>query len=254
MWHRPQLLNAFADLLFVAGAAALLSAAAVWLVRVPALPIRQVVFTHELAQVRRAEVESALQGTLKGNFFSLNLEAVRGALEQLPWVRKAEVRRQWPAKLEVSVEEHKAVARWEDGRTSGRNELVNSYGEVFAAVLAEEQAARLPVMYGPSGTAPIVLKRYGEFAVALQPTGHRPVQMYLSPRLAWQLRLDDGMVVELGREQPKSPLDARLARFVEIYPTTVGARAVRPAAVDLRYPNGFAMRVAAGGSEGKGKQ
>jgi len=254
MWHRPQLLNVFADLLFVAGAAALLSAAAVWLVRMPALPIREVVFTHELAQVRRAEVEAALQGNLKGNFFSLNLEAVRGALEQLPWVRKAEVRRQWPARLEVRVEEHKAVARWEDGHNPGHNELVNSYGEVFAAVLEDSAAGKLPLMYGPHGTAPAVLKRYGEFTEALKSTGHRPVQMLLSPRLAWQLRLDDGMVVDLGREQPKSPLDARLARFVEIYPTAVGARPVRPTAVDLRYPNGFAMRVATGGSEGKGKQ
>ena len=72
----------------------------------------------------------------------------------------------------------------------------------------------------------------------------------LSPRLAWQLKLQNGMVVDVGREQPKSPVGARLMRFVDVYPELVGKRAVRPAVVDLRYPNGFAMKVA---GEGKGK-
>jgi cell division protein FtsQ len=251
MWNKPHLLNALADLLFVAAAAALLAAAAVWLVRMPALPIRQVVFAHELQHVRRLEVEQVLPVALKGNFFSINLDAVRGALEKLPWVRKVEVRRVWPARLEVRVEEHRPAARWEDGRGPGRGELVNTFGEVFPAALVEEEAAKLPMLYGPSGTAPELLKRYGDFVAAFKAVGQKPVQVVQSPRLAWQVKLDNGMVVELGREQPKAPLEGRLRRFLEVYPATVAARPVPPSAVDLRYPNGFAMRVA--GTEVKGK-
>ncbi|HZX32574.1 MAG TPA: cell division protein FtsQ/DivIB [Rhodocyclaceae bacterium] len=251
MWNKPHLLNAIADLLFVAAAAALLAAAAVWLVRMPALPIKEVVFAHELQHVRRLEVEQVLPAALKGNFFSVNLDAVRGALEKLPWVRKVDVRRVWPAKLEVSVEEHRPAARWEDGRTAGHGELVNSFGEVFPATLPEEETAGLPLLYGPSGTAPELLKRYGEFVTAFKAVGQKPVQVVQSPRLAWQLKLDNGMLVELGREQPKAPLGARLQRFVDVYPAMVAGRPVAPSAVDLRYPNGFAMRVA--GSEVKGK-
>jgi len=74
--------------------------------------------------------------------------------------------------------------------------------------------------------------------------------LILSPRLAWQLKLENGMLVNMGREQPKSPVGARLQRFIEVYPETVAKRAIRPVVVDLRYPNGFAMKVA---GEGKGK-
>lgn len=243
MWNKPHVLNAIADLLFAAAAAALLAAAAVWMVRMPKLPIQQVVVKEELRQVRRAEIEQALAGNLRGNFFSVNLEAVRASLEQLPWVRRVDVRRQWPARLVVNIEEHKPVARWEEGKGQGRNELVNSYGEVFVAMLAEKEAATLPQMYGPQGTSQDVLKRFGEFAGLLAPLSLKPVQVNLSPRLAWQLRLADGMVVDLGREQAKAPVNERLQRFVEIYPGAVGNRPQRPAAVDLRYPNGFAMRV-----------
>lgn len=245
MWHKPHLLNALADLLMLAAAAAVLAAVAVWVVRVPALPVQRVDFVEPLAQTRRLEIERVLLPVLKGNFFSVNLEAVRGALERLPWVRNVQVRRVWPARLEVRVEEHRAAARW----GLGKNELVNSHGEVFAAPLADEQLATMPLLYGPPGTAPEVLARHAELVGQFARVGERPVQLLLSPRLAWQLKLDSGMVVNMGREQPKAPLGVRLQRFIEVYPDTVGQLATRPAMVDLRYPNGFAIRVA---SEGKG--
>ena len=240
MWNKPRLLNAIADLLILSAAAAALVAALVWLVRVPSLPVRQVVFAQELQHTRRAEIEQSLPGALKGNFFSLNLETVRGELEKLPWVRKVELRRTWPARLEVKVEEHRPAARWGEGR----GELVNTFGEVFAATAPDEELDTLPLLYGPQGTAPEVLKRYGEFVGNFKVLGQRPVQVTLSPRLAWQLKLDNGMLVEMGREQQKSPVGVRLQRFIEAYPELVAKRAARPAVVDLRYPNGFAMRVA----------
>ncbi|MGB7500827.1 MAG: cell division protein FtsQ/DivIB [Azonexus sp.] len=240
MWNKPRLLNAIADLLTLSAAAAALVAALVWLVRVPSLPVRQVVFAQELQHTRRAEIEQSLPGALKGNFFSLNLETVRGELEKLPWVRKVELRRTWPARLEVKVEEHRPAARWGEGR----GELVNTFGEVFAATAPDEELDTLPLLYGPQGTAPEVLKRYGEFVGNFKVLGQKPVQVTLSPRLAWQLKLDNGMLVEMGREQQKSPVGVRLQRFIEAYPELVAKRAARPAVVDLRYPNGFAMRVA----------
>ncbi|HLO64365.1 MAG TPA: cell division protein FtsQ/DivIB [Azonexus sp.] len=246
MWNKPHLLNAIADLLMLVAAAALLAAAAVWLVRVPSLPVRHVVFADALPHTKRGEVEQVLPAALKGNFFSINLETVRGALEKLPWVRKVDIRRLWPDRLEISVEEHKPVARWGEGR----GELVNSYGEVFAASLPEAEASAMPLLYGPQGTASEVLKEFGELVGTFKTVGEVPVQLTLSPRLAWALKLQNGMLVDIGREQPKSPVGVRLARFIEVYPEMVAKRAVRPAVVDLRYPNGFAMRVA---GEGKGK-
>lgn len=240
MWHKPHLLNALADLLMLAAGAAVLAAGTVWLVRVQALPVTRVDFVAPLVETRRQEIERVLPPVLTGNFFSVNLEAVRGSLERLPWVRKVEVRRVWPARLEVKVEEHKAVARWGEGRS----ELVNSHGEVFAAMLPGERLASMPLLYGPSGTAQEVLARYAEWVAVFARVGERPVQLLLSSRLAWQLKLDDGMLLNLGREQPKSPLDARLQRFIEVYPEAVAAQARRPQMVDLRYPNGFAIRVA----------
>ena len=95
-----------------------------------------------------------------------------------------------------------------------------------------------------------MLTQFGQLVTRFKAVNERPVQLTLSPRLAWQLKLGNGMAVDMGREQPKAPLDVRLERFIEVYPETVAKQALRPAVVDLRYPNGFAMRVA---GEGKGK-
>ena len=246
MWNKPQLLNTLADLLVLIATAALIAACAIWLVRVPALPVQQVVFSESLQYTRRAEIEQVLPQALRGNFFSLSLEQVRATLETLPWVRRAEVRRVWPSRLEVTVEEHAPAARWGEGK----GELVNTHGEVFMATLGEAEMAALPLLSGPPGTAPELLQRYAGFQEALAPLGEKPVAVALSPRLAWQLRLGNGLLLDMGREQGKSPIGVRLQRFVEFYPEAVARRQLRPAVVDLRYPNGFAMRVAA---DSKGK-
>jgi len=190
---------------------------------------------------------------VRGNFFSVNLEALRQSLEQLPWVRHAEVRRQWPSRIEVNIEEHVPVAVW--GQGSGQ--MVNSFGEVFAANLTVPPPGPMPVLIGPAGLAPEMLGYYQQAEDVLKPIGRLPRVLSVSPRLAVQVRLDDGMVIELGRQQTKAPVRQRLERFVDNYPSVLTAARQRPSIVDMRYPNGFALRVnaptAAYGIENKGK-
>lgn len=250
MWHKPHLLTAIADLLFLAGAAALLVAAVIWgAPRWRLYPLNEVRVANELHQVRRGEIEQTLRVLLHGNFFTVNIEALRLALEQLPWVRRAEVWRRWPSQVEIRIEEHRAAAFWGDGN----DRLVNTYGEIFAATLPRETS--LPKLSGPTGTSAEVLLRHEEFAKILQPTGHLPVQVVLSPRQAWVLKLEDGLLIELGREQAKAPVRTRLQRFVDHYPTLSASPHGQPIAVDMRYPNGFALRFAAGTvQEVKGKK
>lgn len=258
MWNKPQLLTAVSDLLYVAAAAALLVAAVLWGARLPLFPLREVVFTHELRELQRSELEHSLAGHLRGNFFSIDVAALRQSLEQLPWVRRVEVRRQWPARVEVTIEEHVPVAHW--GQATGQ--LVNSYGEVFAAALSAAPNPPLPLLQGPSGMAAEMLTHFQQAEETLKPIGRLPQALNVSPRLAVQLRLDDGMVVELGRQQAKAPVRERLERFVEFYANVQNAvRQRTPIApqsvvVDMRYPNGFALRVnspnAAHVSENKG--
>ena len=236
-WDKPVMMNLVSDLLLVFGAATLVWAGTLALQRLPLQPLRHVVVSTPVDQVSRSQIEHAARNALTGNFFTVNLEQARAAFEKLPWVRRAELRRRWPDGLELALEEHVAVARWQ--KAEGEQQFVNSYGELFAATPAVELA--LPSFAGPEGSAATVLARYGEFAETLRSLGRHPVRVVLTAREAWELKLDDGVVVELGRDQAKHPLAERLARFAAHYPAArqkFGAAGV----ADMRYPNGFALR------------
>jgi cell division protein FtsQ len=238
-WDRPVMMNLLADLLFLIGGALLAWSSAVALQNLPAFPLQQVLVSTPVDQVSRAQIEHTARTVLTGNFFTVNLDASRAAFERMPWVRSASLRRLWPDGVELRIEEHQAVARWT--AQEGESRLVNERGEVFVA----STEAPLPRLVGPEGSAPRVLERYRAFSEALAATGRKPVTVHLSAREAWQVKLDDGVVLELGRDQPKHPLAERLDRYATNYAAASAAvkgRLPTIGTVDMRYPNGFALR------------
>lgn len=238
-WDRPVLINLLADVLLLAAGILLAWAGVNALQRLPVFPLRQLVVTTAPDQVSRAQIEYTARSVLSGNFFTVNLDAVQAAFERMPWVRSASVRRLWPDGIELRLDEHRAAARWTPLENEPR--LVSTRGDVFMASTAEA----LPAFSGPEGSAPRVLARYEEFRDRLASIGRRPVAVHLSAREAWQLKLDDGVVLELGRDQSKHPLTERMDRFATYYAAaSLAAKGRLPAigTVDMRYPNGFALR------------
>jgi len=242
VWDNPRLLNMTANALI--GVAALIFAytALQLLLRSPLFPLREIVVRGELKNANREEIANAVDG-IGGNFFAADLAAVRGRLEHVTWVRRVAARRFWPDRIEVRLEEHVAFARWGD---SG---LVNTFGEPFAAGMDTAAQARLPLFAGPARTEAELARRYRRFAELLAPLGNAPDRVVLTQRHAWQIHTAGGLNLELGRDGADT-VEQRLARFVAAYPDSIG-RLPRSASgapprlhVDLRYPNGFALRVA----------
>lgn len=235
MWDDAKQMNAVASTLCVLVAAALLWAGIGWVVRQPVFALREVVFTGQLSRASAAHLEAVVREELIGTFFTMDLHRARSALTQVPWVRNVALRRQWPHRLEVDVEEHAPLARWNDGS------LVNDRGEVFVAGWKGD----LPAFEGPEGRSAEMMGQYDAWAARLAPLALTVSTLRLSPRGSWQIQAtgpQGHLTIELGRDDT----DARLARFVAVQPRTLGtlARAgTRVDYVDLRYRNGFAARV-----------
>ena len=229
MWNKPELLNAMASALYAAALLLAAYATAHYVMRLPAFPLREVLIRGELAHVTVDQIEGIVKREVTGNFFTLDLAQARAAFEKLPWVRKADARRQWPDRLEVLLEEHVPLARW------GGSALVNLQGEVFTAAYDSE----LPEFVGPQDSVKEIALRYAYFKHSLAAIGQVPVQVQVSPRRAWQIRLDTGLVLELGREH----IESRLERFIAVYDRTIFPLQRKLNYVDLRYPNGFAVRI-----------
>ena len=227
---------------------ALLAAVAGGLVWALDQQIATVAVRGSFQRVSPLDVEQAVKARVRGaGLVTVNLRSVQRAIEQLPWVDSASVQRAWPNGLRVEVREQVAAARW------GANGLLNVRGELFVSE-ARHIPPELPRLSGPGGTERDVAQRYLASSGRLVEAGMRITALRLDPRGAWEIDLDNGVTVRLGRRQ----LDERFERFIVAAIRLVAERAADIAYVDMRYTNGFAIgwrtanpatRVAAGHSE-----
>jgi cell division protein FtsQ len=235
-----RLMNASAATLAVVALLLLAATAFVWLARQPFFAIRAITVDGDVARNSVSTIRANAAPRLAGNFLTLDLPAVRRAFESVPWVRHAVVRRVWPNRLRVQLEEHRAVALW--GNEAGSEKLVNSFGEVFEANLGDVEDDSLPTLEGPDGSAAHVLAMLGRIDAAFAPLGSHVDALSLSSRGSWQATLARGAVVQLGRGSDDEVL-ARSARFVVTLPQVTG-RYQRPLQyADLRHTDGYAVRL-----------
>lgn len=228
MWDNDALLRNIANTLLAFSAIAMLYGAASYALHLPgAFPLRSVRLSVAPQRVDAEQVLQLLRTEAQGNLVTVDIERLRRSLEKLPWVRSVNIRREFPDRLVVLLEEHQALARWNNAA------LVNQQGEVFIA--GSEQV--LPGFIGPEGTSAEVANQYAQFSQQLAVLDLHAAQLVLSPRHAWEMRLSNGMVLKLGRED----MQQRLARFVAVYPYSLAAIHSQVKFVDLRYRNGFAV-------------
>lgn len=238
-----RLMNSIATALFVAAGVGAVLAGVLWLVRSPLLPIRAIQLDGDLARNSVPTIRANAAPLLAGNFFSVDLQQGRAAFETVPWVRRAVVRRVWPDRLAVRLEEHRAAALWEGSDPEGSaDRLVNSYGEVFEANVGDVEDDSLPVFAGPEGRAAQMLALYRRLQGALARLELGVVRVELSGRGSWHVELDSGAALELGRGS-EDELMARSERFVRTY-TQVAAKWRQPLLyADLRHADGYAVRL-----------
>ncbi|MBB1076246.1 FtsQ-type POTRA domain-containing protein [Rhodoferax sp. 4810] len=237
-----RLMNSIASVLFVAAALLGLGALLGWGARLPAFAIKGVSVTGDVQHYNAITLRANVMPRLQGTFFTLDVTAARKVFETMPWVRQAIVRRDFPNRLKVQLQEHQAVAFWGD---EGDTSMVNSFGEVFEANVGELDHDNLPRLSGPQGQSAQVLAMYQSLQPTLDPLDMRVEVLELSPRGGWHAQLDTGTKVELGSGSAPDLL-ARLDRFAKTA-TQVTARYQRTpeqlASVDLRHIDGYAIRL-----------
>lgn len=193
-------------------------------------PLSRLRVTGQFERVPAEQLQQALAPHARAGYFAVRLAQARYAVEQLPWVESAVVRKQWPDVLEVQVVEHRPFARW------GQDRLLSERGHLFP--LPPDLAdARLPWLDGPDARTGDVVELYNQAREMFAPLGYGVTRLGMDARGSWSLTLDNGTEVVVGRQDAQM----RLARFVRVLPQLL-ARQARPLQrADLRYTNGFAL-------------
>jgi cell division protein FtsQ len=244
-----KLMNVTATALFSVCVVLLLVSMAWWAVRHPLFAIAGIRVQGDVEHNNAVTLRANVAPRLAGNFFTVNLAAAREAFEAVPWVRKAVVRREFPNRLRVQLQEHRAVALW---GTDGETRLVNSFGEVFEANAGDVEPDELPRLAGPQGQAAEVLAMYEALEPLFEAIDLGVERLSLTARGSWQLELDTGGVVELGRGT-RQEVVARTQRFVQTLTQVTSRYSRRPEALisaDLRHGDGYAIRLRGVGTTG----
>lgn len=193
------------------------------------LPLETVRFDGDLERLGETELREAVSGRLQGGLLGVDVAELRRAVESLAWVDTATVRRVWPDTVRITIRAQQPVARW------GEVALMNADARVFQPRTLPDG---LPSLAGPPGSAARVLEQYQALRLVLTPLGLEPTGLELDERRAWTVELTDGGLIRLGREDTQS----RIERLVRAWPGVESAQDQQIALIDLRYPNGFAVR------------
>jgi cell division protein FtsQ len=235
-----RLLNITASVLFIVGAVLMVALALMWLVRQPMFTIRSVKVEGEVARNSVSTIRANAMPQLAGNYFTLDLARGQRAFEAVPWVRQAIVRRVWPNRLTVQLEEHNPAALW--STKEGDDQLVNQQGEVFQANVGDVEDEALPTLQGPEGSSAEVLGMYRKLAPVFERLDMHIDTLSMSGRGSYRAEFDSGAEIELGRGN-EAEMAARSERFVATV-TQVIERYQRPLVyADLRHNEGYALRL-----------
>ena len=194
-------------------------------------PLEVVKIEGDFRYLDKARLQGVVESHLDGGFFSADVGMICEAIEAMPWVASATVKRVWPDRLSVRVTEQVPVARW------GQHGYLNAHGEAFVPE-PTRVAGELPALAGPDGHERTVLEHYRAISRALASTSLQVTGVTLDERRAWRVQTGSGVELDLGRADTRR----RLRRFVQSWPTVFAERAEQLQRVDLRYSNGFSVR------------
>ena len=198
-------------------------------------PVSRISFIGEFRHVEKSALQENVSPYIGANFFAIDLQGLEAAIRDIDWVSDVSVTRQWPDALKVSVKEERLIASW------NKTSWVTSDAAIVD--IPNIKMRGLPDWFGPDDTQVLVQLRSHQFSNLLADVGMTLQQLKYSQRGAWQLvalneERQEQVSIRLGRRD----MEDRLLRFARAYGQTLGKLEQRLLTVDLRYPNGFAVK------------
>jgi cell division protein FtsQ len=213
-----------------------------WMLRHPVFAISAISVRGDVRHNNEVTLRANVVPRLQGSFFTVDLDQARRTFENVPWVRQALVRREFPNRLQVELFEHEPVAYW--GQES-ESRLLNRQGEVFSANFGELENENMPHLSGPDAESVRVLQMYAKLSPELEKLALPLQSLELTARGSWRALMKNGASLELGRGN-ESEVMARVQRLTQTLAQVsqrYGRQTQSLESADLRHINGYALRL-----------
>lgn len=212
--------------------------------------LSQLTLSGEYTYTTENDLREAILGLgLPNTYIGQDVDDIQQEVMRFPWVKHASVRKQWPDRLIVHVEEYKPAFYWNDLF------LLDENGVVFSVPLDRINDLKLPRLYGPEGKAKSVLETYYKLDNLSKKLANNQLALKIDAaisdeRNAWQLMVKQciaGICVEdqeiklvLGSEN----IEERYQLFMKLFPEIQSRIPTneRITVADLRYENGISVQ------------
>ncbi|KAB2824362.1 FtsQ-type POTRA domain-containing protein [Aliivibrio finisterrensis] len=201
-----------------------------WMTDEDRLPLSHMIIKGQLKHITADDIREAIDSMDSiGTFMTQDVNKLQDALLSLPWISQVSVRKQWPETIKVFVVEHQPEATWNN------SVIVNPEGVVFHAPMSDLLEPK-PALFGPETSSKEVLAFWHQLQKQFAPLNITVRSVALTDRLSWQVVLDNGIRLELGRDAREE----RVNRFVALYKQLTNKKNSIDY-IDLRYDTGAAV-------------
>jgi cell division protein FtsQ len=213
-------------------AVAIVVIAGIWVTKkIEDVSIKTIEIQSALNKVTKSEVRTIAENYMHNGFFMVDLSSFEDQLNDIPWVYRANIKRQWPSKLVIKISEQQPYFRW------GENHLINKYAELFY-VGDTQQYNSLPLLLGVEGRERQLIDLYYKYNARFKRVGTDILKLKEDARYDKQITLTDGISINVGREH----VDKQIERCLYSFAMFTKAEREAIASIDLRHSNGFAVR------------
>ncbi|MCX8600410.1 MULTISPECIES: FtsQ-type POTRA domain-containing protein [unclassified Gilliamella] len=212
--------------------------------------LSQLTLSGEHTYTTEDDLREAILGLgLPNTYIGQDVDDIQQEVMRFPWVKQVSVRKQWPDRLVVYIEEYKPAFYWNDLF------LLDKSGNVFSVPLDRIGELPLPRIYGPEGKAKSMLETYYSLENLSKKLANNQLALQITAaisdeRNAWQLMVKQciaGLCLEnqdiklmLGSEH----IEERYNRFIKLFPEIQSRIPVdeKITVADLRYENGISVQ------------
>jgi cell division protein FtsQ len=209
-----------------------LAAHLVWIFLADArrFPVNTVQIEATWQHITHHQMEEILERYNGYSFFSLPVSRLLAELTALDWTDRVQIERSWPDVLKIRIVEKIPAFLWNNAMLTATGEIFNEGGAL--------KDSDLPQLKGALNRISDILQVYQKMSKILTIHGLHVAGLELRGNEAWELRLANGLLLRLGKQDPAMKVE----RFCKAYPALFREKTEQMASVDLRYPRGMAVQ------------